>query len=195
MKRLFFLFLPLLLFTKDVSAQPGIVNYQSFAIDNKEVVWVQVYHYDEPMAGQSAKLFEHLKRKAWITGIRYEGTDIIADLVKYRPDYKRYGGKFMNTSTIIRTGRWAGKVRIGFKEGKYRVILYGLTYEARHPASGSGKATIEQHDVYGTLSEFVLNDLRTAFRKNRLKNLDILHFSFKDSFTLMADQVIDSDWE
>lgn len=184
----------LLFIVQQATAQPGIVKYQSFAIDNKEVVWAQVYHFEEPVATQSARLFEHLKRKVWITDIHYEGADIIADLVQYRPDYKRYGGKFMNTSMIIRTGKWAGKVRISFKEGKYRVILYGLTYEAKQSATGSGKATIEQHDVSGTLNEFVLNDLRNGFRKNRLKNLDILHFSFKDSFTLTVDQVISSDW-
>lgn len=188
------LLLLFLLLLQDGSAQQGIAQYQSFVIDNKEVLWAQVYHFDEPAESQSARLFEHLKRKVWIANIGYEGTDIVADLVQYRPDYKRYGGKFMNTSMIIRTGKWAGKVLISFKQGKYRVILYGLTYEARQAASGSGKATIEQHDVSGTLSEFVLNDLRTSFRKNRLRNLDILHFSFKDSFTLTVDQVIDSDW-
>jgi hypothetical protein len=187
-------FLFYVLFTQTVIAQHGIVNYQSFSIENKEVVWAQVYHQDDSVKNISPKLFEHLKRKVWIKNIHYEGNDILADLTEYRPDYKRYGGKYLNTSSITRTGRWKGKVHISFKEGKYRVALYGLNYDAKKSATGSGKATIEQHDVSGTLGEFVLNNFRSSFKKSRMKDLDILHFSFKDSFVLTFDQVIDSDW-
>jgi hypothetical protein len=187
-------FLLFIFFAQTGIAQHGIINYQSFSIDNKEVLWAQVYHQDDSVKNISSKLFEHLKRKVWIKDIRYEGTDILADLTEYRPDYKRYGGKYMNTSSVTRTGRWKGKVRISFKEGKYRVVLYGLNYDAKQSTTGSGKATIEQHEVSGTLGEFVLNNFRSSFKKNRMKDLDILHFSFKDSFTLTFDQVIDSDW-
>src|ERR1044071_3103612 len=109
--------------------QSEITNYQSFIIDNKEAAWVQVYHNEESSDSLSHKVFQHLKRKAWIKQIQFDGGDIVADIVDYRPDYKRYGGKFRNTSTVIRTGKWNGKARISFKEGKYRVILYGLSYD------------------------------------------------------------------
>jgi hypothetical protein len=187
--------------------QSRITNYQSFAIDNKEVIWAQVYHHTETQTLQdteeysndsieniSLKLFEHLKRKTWIANIHYEGSDILADLVNYRPDYKRYGGKFVNTSVILRTGQWAGKVRINFKNGKYRALLYGLTYTAMQPASNAGKMSMEQHEISGTLSDFALNNYRTSFKQSRFTNLDILHFSLKDSFTLQTKQLIDSDW-
>lgn len=175
-------------------AQHEITNYQSFSIQEKEVVWIQVYHVDDSIKNTPARLFEHLKRKMWITDIHYEGTDIVANLISYRPDYKRYGGKYMNTSSVTRTGRWKGRLHISFKEEKYRVILDGLSYDAKQSATGSGKATIEQHDVSGTLGEFVLNNFRSSFKKSRMKDLDIMHFSFKDSFTLTFNQLIDSDW-
>jgi hypothetical protein len=175
-------------------AQAEITHYQSFLIENREAVWVQVYHNEETSDSLSYKIFNHLKRKSWIKQLQFDGKDIVAELQGYRPDYKRYGAKFRNTSTIIRTGKWNGKVRINFKEGKYRVILEGLNYNAKQSTTGSGKASIEQHDISGTLSEFVLNDYKTSFRKNKLKNLDILQLSFKDSFTLTTDQVIDTDW-
>jgi hypothetical protein len=171
-----------------------MVNYQSFSIDNTDVVWAQVYHHEKSIDEVRKQIFSHLQRKIWIKDIRVEGEDILAELVNYRPDYKRYGGKFMNTSNIIRTGRWTGRVKITFKDEKYRVVLYRIEYTALQASSGSGKATIEQHPVSGTLSEFALNNFRTAFKKNRLVNLDILHLSFKDSFTLTENQVIDSDW-
>ena len=188
-------FLVVVLFiSQSAAAQHEIVTYQSFALADKEVMWVQVYHFDDSIKNISNKLFDHLKQKVWIKNIHVEGSDIVADLTEYRPDYKRYGGKYMNTSAITRTGRWKGKVRVGVKNGKYRVILYGLSYDAKQSSTGSGKATIEQHDVSGTLGEFVLNNFRSSFKKNRMKDLDILHFSFKDSFTLTFNQVIGSDW-
>jgi hypothetical protein len=183
-----------ILFNSIALSQSEITNYQSFIIDNKEATWVQVYHNEETSDSLSLKIFQHLKRKAWIKQIQYDENDIIADIVNYRPDYKRYGGKFRNTSTVIRTGKWHGKARISFKDGKYRVILYGLSYEEKQPATMAGKASMEQHDITGTLTEFVLSDMRTSFRKSRLKNLDILQLSFKDSFTLTTDQIIDTDW-
>lgn len=186
--------LSLCLLSFTTSGQPGIVNYQSFLIDNKEVYWTQIYHFEEPKEAISRKIFEHLKKKLWITNIAYEGTEIIADFSDYKADYKRYGGKFMNTSTIVRTGRWRGKVRISFKEDKYRVLLSELNYDAIQATTGSGKATIQAHEVTGSLSEWALNKYRNSFRKNRMMNLDILHFSFKDSFTLSLNQVIDNDW-
>lgn len=188
------LILLLLIFTNPAFCQQGIVNYQSFFIDNKEVVWAQVYHHEETTESLNKKLFEHLKRKVWMTNIGYEGSDIVAELINYRADYQRYGGKFLSTSTVLRTGRWTGKVRIAFKEQKYRVILYGLNYEAIQATSGSGKVTIQAHEISGTLGSWALNKYRSGFKKNRLTNLDMLHFSFKDSFTLTLDQVIDSDW-
>jgi hypothetical protein len=196
-------------FTHFTFGQPRITNYLSFAIDNKEVIWIQVYHHDEnqfylPQETEyasadsiqdiSSKVFEHLKHKPWIANIHYEGDDILADLVAYRPDYKRYGGKFVNTSVIIRTGQWTGKVRINFKKGKYRTLLYGLTYTAEQPETNAGKMSMEQHTISGTLSDFALNNYRTAFKRQRFTNLDILHASFKDSFTLKTDQLIDRDW-
>lgn len=185
---LFFAFM-----STQVLGQHGIMNYQSFAIDSKDVIWMQVYHQDSTK-NLTTTLFEYLKQKGWIHNIRFEAGDIIADLVNYHPDYKRYGGKFMNTSAIIRTGRWTGKVKISFKEDKYRVILYDLHYDARQTTTGEGKATIVSHDISGTLGHFALHNHRLSFKRSRFIDLDILHLSFKDSFTLMVNQLIDSDW-
>jgi hypothetical protein len=177
------------------TGQPTIPNYQSFGIHNKEAVWAQVYHFDASAEETSAKLFEQLKHKAWINNIQYDETDIVADLVNFHPDYKRYGGKFSNTSMIIRTGRWAAKIRIGFKEGKYRVVVFNITYEALQSSTGPGKGTIETHPVTGTLGKLVLNDQRSSFKKNHLRNLDILHYNLKDSFVPAPEPVMSSvDW-
>ena len=193
-QRVFILTISLLSLSGVLYSQDNIAYYQSFAIDHKEVIWVQVYHHADSVEELAGRVFEHFSRKVWITRLRYEGEDILAELVDYRPDYKRYGGKYLNTSTVVRNGKWDGKVRISFKEGKYRVILEGLHYRAWQPSTGSGKATIEKHPVSGTLSQWALDDYRMSFRKNRMNNLDILHLSFKDSFMLTFNQLIDSDW-
>jgi hypothetical protein len=175
--------------------QAEIKTYLSFSIENKDAVWSQIYHEDDmPAAELYAKVFAHLKRNPWLVNLKYEGEDLVADINRLKLEYKRYGGKFMKTSNILRTGRWYGKLRISFKDDKYRVIVYGLHYVAWQPTSGSGKATIEGHEVNGTFSEWVLNDFHTGFRKSRFSNLDIVHLNFKERFTLHENQLIDSDW-
>lgn len=188
------LFISILSIADLYPSQQDITRYRSFVIDNREVVWIQVYHHADSAGDLSRKVFAHFDRKAWIGNLRYEGDELVADLADYRPDYRRYGGKYMNTSSVVRNGEWEGKVRISFKDGKYRVILEELLYEVWQPRTGSGRATIEQHQVSGTLDEWALDDYRNTFKTRRMVNLDILHLSFKDSFTLTRDQVIDSDW-
>ena len=79
---------------------------------------MQVYHHDDSVEQLAERVFQHFSRKVWIRDLRYDGEDILADLIDYRPDYKRYGGKYMNTSAAVRNGKWDGKVRISFREGK-----------------------------------------------------------------------------
>ncbi|MEX2235452.1 MAG: hypothetical protein WD824_25040 [Cyclobacteriaceae bacterium] len=81
-------------------------TYSAFAIDNKEVVWAQVYHAQQPSDLLRDQVLDFLKRKAWIKHIHIDGGEIVADLQNFRVDYKRHGEKYMNTSNLIRTARW-----------------------------------------------------------------------------------------
>lgn len=100
----------------------------------------------------------------------------------------------MNTSNLIRTGRWAGKTRISFKDGKYRVIVYGIEYDARQPAMHAGKMSNQPHKIHGTFTDWVLNNYRTHFKRSRHLNMDIMHFNLKEGFTLKETEFIDVDW-
>src|SRR5690606_2493332 len=97
-------------------------------------------------------------------------------------------------SNLIRTGRWSGKTRISFKDGKYRVIVYGLEYDARQPAMHAGKMSNQPHKIHGTWTGWVLNNYRSQFKRKRHTNLDIMHFNLKDGFTLTETDFIDEDW-
>jgi hypothetical protein len=184
----------IILIASDLYSQHSMETYASFAIDHKEVAWIQIYHQDESSENLSAQVFDFLKRKAWIKNLEYDGPEIIADLQNFRVDYKRYGGKFMNTSSLIRSGRWSGKLRVSFKDGKYRVVVYGLQYDAHQPTINTGKVSNESHMIHGTWSDWVLNNYRSAFKKRRHKNMDFMHFSLKDSFTIRETEVIDNKW-
>lgn len=174
--------------------QEATVTYSAFAINNKEVVWAQVFHASQSADSLRAHVEAFLKRKAWIADLHYDGPDLVADMINFRVDYKRYGGKYMNTSHLIRTGRWWGKARISFKDGKYRVIVYGLEYDARQPAMHAGKMSNQPHKIHGTFTDWVLNNYRTHFRKRRHLNMDIMHLNLKDGFTLTETDFIDADW-
>jgi hypothetical protein len=190
----FGLFFIAILFLGSLRAQEKNPTYSSFAIDNKEVIWVQVYHGQQPADSLSRHLFKFLKRKAWIKNLQYDGDELVADIQSFRTDYKRYGGKYMNTSNLIRTARWSGKTRVSFKDGKYRVVVYGIEYDARQPAMHAGKMNNQPHMIHGTWTDWVLNKYRTHFRKKRHTNMDIMHFNLKDNFSLTETELIDGDW-
>lgn len=188
------IFFWVLLFYFNTSGQEDKQTYSSFAIDNKEVIWVQVYHAQQPADVLAEHVLDFLKRQAWIKNAHFDGTEMVADISNFRVDYKKYGGKYMNTSNIIRTARWSGKTRITFKDGKYRVIVYGLEYDGRQPAMHAGKMSNQPHQIHGTWTDWVLNKYRTHFRKIRHSNMDIMHFNLKDGFTLKETELIDEDW-
>jgi|GEM_PF-5994433 len=177
-----------------LSSYGSIEKYRAFHIENKEVVWVEIYHEEKSESELSLQLQSQLKRKSWIRNMHMEGNDVVADIEDLVFDYKKYGGKFTNTSTILRTGRWDGKIRVSFKKDKYRIIIESMQYTAVSPASGSGKASMEKHEISGTLTSWVLNDYRTSFRKGKLENLDIMHFFLHESFQYEPNQLMDSDW-
>lgn len=169
-------------------------TYSAFSINNKEVIWVQVFHAAQPEDSLKDHVVKFLKRKAWIKDLHFDGPELVADIQNFRVDYKRYGGKYMNTSNLIRTGRWSGKTRISFKEGKYRVVVYGLEYDARQPGMHAGKMSNQPHKIHGAWTDWVLNNYRTHFRRKRHINMDIMHFNLKDAFTLTETDFIDEDW-
>lgn len=183
----------LMAFSAIVQAQPTN-TYSGFTIDNKEVLWVQVFHANQPREELSQQVFEFLKRRSWIRNIAFDGPEITADIQNFRVDYKKYGGKYMNTSNLIRTGRWSGHARITFKDGKYRVIVYGIEYDARQPAMQAGKMSNQAHNIHGSWTDWVLNDYRTHFKKSRHLNMDIMHFNLKEGFTLKDTEFVDVDW-
>jgi hypothetical protein len=188
------IFFPMLLLYVTTHGQENAASYSAFTIDNKEAIWVQVYHSQQPSEVLRERMLEFLKRQAWIEDAHLDGHEIVADLSNFRVDYKRYGGKYMNTSNIIRTGRWSGKTRITFKDGKYRVIVYGLEFDGRQPAMHAGKMSNQPHQIHGTWTDWVLNTYRTDFQKRRHMNMDIMHFNLKDGFNLKETELIDEDW-
>lgn len=169
-------------------------TYSGFTIVGKEVVWSQVYHVDGPADSLSGVVWRMLKDKGWIRNLHREDADLVGDIERMRVDYKRYGGRYLNTSQLIRTGRWTGKVRISFRDDKYRVVVSHLAYDARQPAMHAAKMSTEAHPIHGTWDEWVLNKYRTHFRSSRRPNMDIMNAYLKDGFTLSPNTLIDEDW-
>jgi hypothetical protein len=174
--------------------QEKSATYSAFAIDNKEVIWVQVFHVQQGEGELTDHVYDLLKRRSWLKNLHFDGAELVGDIENFRADYKRYGGKYMNTSNLIRTARWSGKMRISFKDGKYRVIVYGIEYDARQPAMHAGKMSNQPHMVHGTFTDWVLNSYRTRFKKSRHNNMDIMHFNLKDGFTLKDTELVDDEW-
>jgi hypothetical protein len=169
-------------------------TYSAFAIDNKEVIWVRIYDVPEPTGVLTEEISNFLKRKAWIRNLYVNDGEIVADIKNFRVDYKRYGGKYMNTSNLIRTARWSGKLRISVKDSRYRVVVYGLEYDARQPAMHAGKMSNQSHMIHGTWTDWVLNTYRSKFKRSRHINMDIMHFNLKDGFAITGMDFVDEEW-
>lgn len=183
------------LFALLLPMQTSIPGYLAFVIDNNELIWSQVYEDDRfPPDALPASMFKYLDSRTWINNIKFEDEDIVADISNYKMDYKRYGASFMKTSTIIRTGRWTAKLRVSFKDSKYRVVIYGINYTAVQPTTGSGRATLEAREIDGTLSEWALTNLRTSIKKSWFDNLDIVHHNLKKSFTIVSYAEMNREW-
>jgi hypothetical protein len=170
------------------------LTYRSFMIDNSEVVWVQVYEHDSASQYEPQVVFEQLEAHPWLANVRLDGNEIVADLHDFKVDFRKYNARFIKTSTLIRTGRWDGKVRINFKDGKYRVKVYGLHYIATQAERTAGKVSFESHQISGTLSQWALHDHRRSFKKSTFFNLDLLHMGLKEVFTVTALETNEDNW-
>ena len=172
-----------------------IETYQSFFIDHGEVVWSQIYSGEEKTTQKlTEEVLALLKSKSYISNVQYDSGELFADISNLKVDYKKYHAKYFQTSTIIRTGKWFGKMRVSFKDNRYRVIIYGLHFTATQPARTAGKISMEAHPMSGTINEWVLTPMRNSFKKSRFKNLDLLHWQLRELFTIYDNSVINTDW-
>jgi hypothetical protein len=170
------------------------LTYRSFSIENNEVVWVQVFTHDSIHHFKPEAVLEFVKGHPWLANARVDDDEIVADLHDFRVDFKKYNARFIKTSTLIRTGRWDGKVRISFRDGKYRVKVYGLHYVALEPERTAGKLSFEAHQISGTLSQCALHDHRRSFKKSTFFNLDLLHMGLREIFTLNTFESNEENW-
>lgn len=176
--------------------QPARATYSYFEIENREVIWSFIYSKNNKTANELREsMIDLLKQKIWISKIEPEQEDLIVTIENYVVEYKKLGGSYMRTPLVIRSGRWSAKAKISFKEGRYRVMLFGLNYLAQQTTVQHGRIRPVDTELSGTWSDFVLTESRMQFRKSKFKALHLMHESLKDNFMLPDTPTKkDEDW-
>jgi hypothetical protein len=160
-------------------------TYSYFEIENREAVWVYIFPENNKTEEEIREnMIDHLKHKTWVKKLEKDNGDLMVDIENYLVEYKKHGGSYTRTPMVIRSGRWSAKVRISFKDDKYRVMVFGLNYFARQTTVHHGRIKPVDTELSGTWSDFVLTESRTQFRKSKFKALHLMNASLKDNFTL-----------
>lgn len=107
-----------------------LTTLYNFVIESGQVQHIKVYEVaNTPEKQLSDKLYTHLSTVAGIKELVIKDNSITGDINNLTVDYKKYGGTWGNTITLLRAPM-EGKFIIQIKDNKYRVISSDLGFGA-----------------------------------------------------------------
>lgn len=150
------LILPLLLITSGfIFGQEGKV-LNNFKIDDLgEVQYIKVFEVQNGIEFNTDILITFLRTKSNLSNINLIDGNILGDIENVRINYKKYGGKYMNT-LIVLNHSMSGEFIIQLKENRYRLIIKDIKF-------------LDDVSVYSTNSKKELDNL-SYFSKVSTKN-------------------------
>jgi hypothetical protein len=166
----------------DVQAQ----KYDSFEIENNELIWRNTYDYDGPEDSLRSEIVSMIKSKLYTRNVSRNpignsGIGYIGEIEHYTVDCKRYGRKYQNTPLIYWNGEWKGKFVIEVKPGSYRVTVYGLYFESVvQVSSPHDKKTTRK----GPYIKEVWQKGHPTFKSGVLNDLTLMSLSLRDAFDI-----------
>jgi hypothetical protein len=167
----------------------SVNKYFNFVIENNDSVWKYIYHKN---GDNKSKMKRQLMANPYIKNIRETEAGLVADIENWQIDYKKEGGSHMSTSMAVTGGKWNGRVLIDFRDGKYRVSVSGLNFDAGSVGVYGGGITINQ-DIFDNWADWTLNKPRTDFKRNQNKNMKLMDSALRTMFTITNPQQTD-DW-
>lgn len=163
-----------------------VKDYSSFEVESRQVVWSRVFEEPGVTASElEKKVTSQIIQNSTFKNVVSADRTITATLENYSVDYKKFGVSAFTVSTLISSGKWFGSLKIDFKDGRYRVLLYQLNYYVYHDEPLYAKRSPLVAKQSGTLSEHVLNR-HHEIKKSQTDLLDLLHISFLDTFRMQA---------
>ena len=161
MKKLMFPLVTFLALMSCSVAHSQITSYKNFMIEDREVVYRLVND-----TSVSVDVYVQFLETLSTVKINQVYDDyIIAEFNNLPVDFRRYGYKWGNTPILVQTYDTSGKLRIDFKNDKYRITLQGiklvneketedLSFYALRNKKDSFRPAYASHDILGIYDRF-----------------------------------------
>lgn len=104
-----------------VHAQP--VSHGNFKLADQEIIYQKIFTQDSITV---SKLEEYYKSLDYISNLQTTSDGLQFDLNDISVDYKKFQFTQVNTSSIMQTGKFSGKVSVSVKDNKYRVTIKSI---------------------------------------------------------------------
>ena len=125
---------------------------ENLRLDNKQIVFEKIYPVDSLEKNQVEKLLlSNIPKVPDLTGFSKTDEIIIAKIANATIDYRKYGGKWGNTSTILNYPFFCD-VSILWKDEKYRVTISNMYF------SGNPIGTIKASEIFTSNKGLEFND-------------------------------------
>lgn len=175
MKNLIFIFVIACIQISFTSANFSTLNEDdNFIVEGIELKWQKVYASKMTIE----ELYQALSDKIICENITIQGNIIVADIRKFEPKIKEAGYKKMSSTPWVVNANLSGKVKIDYKEGKYRVTVYELITESQI----KGK---ENPESVSFLAVKQMGKKKGAYRKNFLHSAKgIIQYNLSTMFSL-----------
>lgn len=130
-----------LLFLLPLSAHAQIKEYEGFRIEDREIIWQTVV--DTTIGFEVVK--EYYQTQPGFRNVSYTDRSLLADVTDFAMDYTKYGKKSMSLPIITQGYTFSGKLRVDFKEDRYRLTFFGvyMTPIVQAPLLRSGTMTFQ----------------------------------------------------
>ncbi|MBL7876022.1 MAG: hypothetical protein JNL53_10175 [Cyclobacteriaceae bacterium] len=172
-------------------------KYDSFEIENGELIWRYTYDYQGPEDSLRSEIVSMIKSKLFTrqvqrTQVGSSGVGYTGEIEHYKVDCPAYGRKYQNTPLIYWKGEWKGKFVVEVRNDGYRVTIYGLYFEVHTQASTPHQ---KSHTRKGPYIKEVWKKGDPAFKTNTLDDITLMSVALRDAFDIKKYHSPIVDWQ
>lgn len=156
-------------------------KFESFTIENNELVWRYTYGYLGPADSLRREVVSMLKSKIFTQHVVRNQLGYNGEIRHYHVDCDRYGRKYNNTPLIYWSGEWSGKFVIEIADNGYRVTVYGLYFENKPIQISRTQSSTPRKGYY---KNEIWKKGTPHFKKNKLEDIKLMSISLRDDFDI-----------
>lgn len=156
----------------------GQTSYKDFKIENGELIYQRVF--DTVVNIQNAH--KYYTSQPRVKNIQVFDNYITGEFEDEVLDYRKYGRNWASTPILFINYHFSGKIKVEFKEDKYRLTVFGIKSVAINSAGSDSDLSTDATRKNRT-------EIRPSWATNDL--LGLFNAFFTDSFAIKG---LKSDW-